>query len=38
MVDVAPRTRAEHSEQTVAVDAEVDAQLAETTAEASVDV
>ena len=38
MVDVAPRTRKQQAEEVDAVDAEVDAQLAETSAEASVDV
>jgi acyl-CoA oxidase len=38
MVDVAPRSREKHAEEINEVDAEVDAQLAETSAEASVDV
>ncbi|WP_349899825.1 acyl-CoA dehydrogenase family protein [Parafrigoribacterium soli] len=38
MVDVTPRTRAQDTKRSKAVDAEVDAQLAETPAEASVDV
>ena len=38
MVDIAPRTRKQHADETSAVDAEVDAQLAETSGEASVDV